>query len=350
MAQINKPDLYFNTLLRNGTGSSVTAITGVGFQPDWIWQKRRDDTSDHHLTDSVRGATKLLYSSSTSAEQTNSGFVQSIDSDGFTMGANDWPTSATVVAWNWLAGGTASSNTDGSITSNVSASTTSGFSIVSWTGSGADATVGHGLNSAPTIFIVKNIADVADWRVGQVLGGNIMTGGNGYYMELNDTKASTNPGSAVTWGSTPTAPTSSVFTVGSNNAHNGSSDAMIAYCFHSVKGYSKMGSYVGNGNADGTFVYTGMKPAFLLLKRTNAASQWRMYDNKRDTDNVVNHLLYPNGGDAEAFPSTACDFLSNGIKVRDSAGDINASGGTYIYMAFAENPLVAGNYVPTTAR
>ena len=353
---IDKPSDYFNPVLYTGN-ESTNAISGIGFQPDWVWLKAKDSGGvDHFLFDSVRGVQKNIHSNTTDAEVTTSNSLTAFDSDGFTLGSDAYVNGSGQphVSWNWKAGtaftNDASGTGIGSIDSAGSVNTDAGFSIVSWTGNGADATIAHGLSQAPTIYFVKNRADAADWRVGQVLGGNIMTGGNGYYMELNDTKASTNPGSATLWGSTPTAPTSSVFTVGSNNANNGSSDAMIAYCFHSVKGYSKMGSYVGNGNADGTFVYTGMKPAFLLLKRTNAASQWRMYDNKRDTDNVVNHLLYPNGGDAEAFPSTACDFLSNGIKVRDSAGDINASGGTYIYMAFAESPFTTSTGIPATAR
>ena len=353
---IDKPSDYFNTKLYTGN-SSTQSITGVGFQPDFVWTKGRSQARNGSAYDSVRGVGISIYTNSTIAEFANPTSLTSFDSDGFTLGGNsqsNW-SSSTYVAWNWKAGtaftNDASGTGIGSIDSAGSVNTDAGFSIVSWTGNGADATIAHGLSQAPTIYFVKNRADVADWRVGQVLGGNIMTGGNGYYMELNDTKASTNPGSAVTWGSTPTAPTSSVFTVGSNNAHNGSSDAMIAYCFHSVKGYSKMGSYVGNGNADGTFVYTGFKPAFVMTKRTDSADNWGLLDNKRDGYNLTNKALTPNGTGAEyTSNSPAGDFVANGFKIRQSDGVINASGGTYIYMAFAESPFTTSTGIPATAR
>ena len=348
---IKKPSDYFNTKLYTGTGSS-NSITGVGFEPDWVWIKEREDTVSSHATfDIVRGAEKRLLPNLTNAENTDAQTLSSFDSDGFTLGTQGGVNASgnTYASWNWLANGSGSANTDGSISSTVSANTTAGFSIVSWTGSGADATVGHGLNSAPTIYIVKNRTDVSDWRVGQVLtSSNNMTDGNGYYMELNDTKASSNPGSATTWGATPTAPTSSVFTVGSNNSHNGSGDDMIAYCFHSVQGYSKFGSYTGNANADGTFIYTGFKPAFFITKNTTTgASNWMMYDNKRDPDNQMAEYLYANTNGDSGTNAQGMDFLSNGIKMRNTFGDANSSD-TFIYMAFAEEPLVGDN--PATAR
>ena len=353
MAQINKPTDYFNTVLYTGNGSTQS-ITGVGFQPDWVWGKNRNTTNWHDLEDVVRGVTKRLSSNETDAEATETNNFTSFDSDGFSVGSgpNVNGSGNSIVVWNWLAGGTASSNTDGSITSSVSPNTTSGFSIVSWTGDGTDATIGHGLSSAPTIYFVKNRTDTADWRVGQVLtSSNNMTDGNGYYLELNDTKASTNPGSAVTWGATPTAPTSSVFTVGSNNAHNGSGDEMIAYCFHSVKGYSKMGSYTGNGSTDGTFVYTGFKPAFVMVKMTSSTGNWSMFDNKRSSFNVVDEMIKGNDSGAElANSSRKIDFNSSGFKIRANHADINTSGGTYIYMCFAETGLVGTNNIPATAR
>jgi len=345
---IDKPDLYFNTLLRNGTGSSVTAITGVGFQPDWIWQKRRDDTSDHHLTDSVRGATKLLYSSSTSAEQTNSGFVQSIDSDGFTMGANDWPTSATVVAWNWLAGGTASSNTDGSITSTVSANTTSGFSIVSYAGnSTSGATIGHGLGTAPSLIIIKSRTSSYNWAVYHSAVGSTK------YLRLNSTISATT--SSTRWNDT--TPTSSVFTLGNAVEVNESGGNYIAYCFAEKKGFSKFGSYVGNGNNDGPFCFTGFKPALVIKKRAEFGADyrgnWQIHDNKRGEyfpGNVVNNRIdhtnnAESGGDDLGF-----DFLSNGFKVRTGNVNYNPSGEKVIYIAFAESPFVTSTGIPTTAK
>ena len=354
---IKKPSDYFNTKLYSGNAnaesSTTQSITGVGFQPDFTWIKERSSTSSHVLTDAVRGATKKLDSNTTNEEQTKPQQLQSFNSDGFTVGDDGAinRNGDTYASWNWLGANGTASNSNGSITSTVSANTAAGFSIVSWTGSGADATVGHGLSSAPTIYIVKNRSDTSDWRVGQVLtSSNNMTNGNGYYMELNDTKASTNPGSADTWGATPTAPTSSVFTVGSNNAHNGSGDNMIAYCFHSVKGYSKMGSYTGNGNADGTFVYTGFSPAFILWKSSSNAEGWWIADNKRTIYNPTNNLLRPDTGDAELVGNAnlKLDFLSNGFKLRQTDGALNGSGLSYIYMAFAEEPLVGDN--PATAR
>ena len=338
---IIKPNTNFTPTIYSGT--SASHAVSVGFQPDLVWLKPRSVVDAHRLMNSVSGAGFYLMSNATNGESASGTRFTSFDTDGFTLGDADegWNESGqTYTSWNWLAGGTASSNTDGSITSSVSANTTSGFSIVTFTGTGANATVGHGLGTTPKLIFVKATSRVDSWRVYSESIGNTK------YLVLNETGASAT--NSTEWNNT--SPTSSVFTVGSSGNVNRSAETFIAYCFAEKQGFSKFGSYVGNGSADGTFAYTGFKPAFLLLKRTNAASQWRMYDNKRDTDNVVNHLLYPNGGDAEAFPSTACDFLSNGIKVRDSAGDINASGGTYIYMAFAENPLVASNYVPTTAR
>jgi hypothetical protein len=349
---IDLPTDYFNTVLYTGTGATLS-ITGVGFQPDFVWIKQRSGTRYHRTIDSVRGVNNELYPNGTDAESAEVSSLTSFNSDGFTIGSSAGvnENTYTFASWNWKANGAGVSNTEGSINSTVSASTTSGFSIVSWTGDGTNATVGHGLSQAPTIYIVKNRTDVTDWRVGQVLtSSNNMTDGNGYYMELNDTKASTNPGSAVTWGSPPTAPTSSVFTVGSNNAHNGSGDAMIAYCFHSVKGFSKFGSYTGNGSADGPFIYTGFKPAFVMFKNTSSALFWQIHDSARDPFNEVQKRLAPNSSDAEGSGSIPIDFLSNGIKLRTTATTWNESGSNLIYMAFAENPFVTSSGVPATAR
>ena len=349
---IDKSSDYFNTVLYSGSASTLS-VTGVGFQPDWIWIKRRNATANHKLTDSIMGA-GLALSITASAEVSQTG-IASFDSDGFTLGTGsaDHNTSGgTYASWNWLGSNTTASNTNGSITSTVSVNTTAGFSIVSWTGSGADATIGHGLSQAPTIFILKNRSDSFDWRIGQVLtSSNNMTDGNGYYMELNSTKASTNPGSATTWGATPTAPTSSVFTVGSANAHNASGDNMVAYCFHSVKGYSKMGTYTGNGSTNGTFVYTGFKPAFVIIKRTSGTSNWTLWDTTRQ-ENEINKPLWADLTNAEAAQTTVkLDLLSNGFKIRGTGTNVGLSGSTYIYMAFAENPFVTGAVkLPSTAR
>jgi len=349
---IDNPGSFFNTVLYTGNGSS-NAITGVGFQPDWVWLKNRSTNNSHQLYDAVRGTTKYLESDNADSEYTSSNGISAFGSDGFTIagnltGANN--SSNNFVSWNWLGANGTASNSNGNTASTVSANPTAGFSIVTWTGTGSDTTVGHGLSSAPEMYVVKNRSDSADWRVGQTVAGNTMTGGNGYYMEWNDDKASTNPGSATTWGSTPTAPTASVFTVGSNNAHNGSSDNMLAYCFHSVKGFSKIGSYIGNGNANGTFVYTGFKPAWVMGKATSREDVWWMYDNKRSTFNPMDDRLMTQANSAEG-EEWDIDYLSNGFKVRTTDAQSNGSGETYFYMAFAEAPFVTvGTKAAGTAR
>ena len=335
MAQINKPTDYFNTIL---TAGGAQSITGVGFQPDLVWNKRRDDTSDHHLNDAVRGATKLLYPNQTLAEQTNANFISSFDSDGFTTGSGYWTGGASIVAWNWLASNTTASNTDGSITSTVSANTTSGFSIVSFTGTGSNATVGHGLGAIPKIVIIKNRDRASGWHVGGDAIGSV-----NQYLNLNDTNAIDSAGTGFQSFSSTT------FGIGSDTDWNASGESIIAYCFSEKKGFSKFGSYTGNGSADGTFVYTGFKPAFVILKITNSTNNWHMYDNKRDTYNVADAVLYPNTSGAEGTDTTA-DFLSNGFKLRTSINFANGSGDSYIYMAFAENPFVTSGGIPTTAR
>ena len=335
---IDDPTLYFNTVLYTGTGATHN-ITGVGFQPDWVWIKNRSITANHHLFDIARGATKYLLTNVTNAEATDAQQLQSFDADGFTVGTNGNVNGSgnNIVAWNWLGANASSSNTDGSITSSVSANTTAGFSIVSYTGTGANATVGHGLGSALDMVIVKNRDDVANWKVWH----NYLSGTQ--VLELNNTDAVETP---AVWNST--IPTSSVFSVGTQNTVNGSGDNIIAYCFAEKKGYSKFGSYTGNGNADGTFVYTGFKPAFVITKKSSNTGNWLMYDNKRDSDNVVNATLNPNLSNAESSVDTM-DFTAQGFKLRRSL-DPNTSATTYIYMAFAENPFVSSTGIPTTAR
>ncbi len=353
MAQINKPDLYFNTKLYTGTGTDNTAITGVGFQPDFTWIKIRSIGYNHRLQDSVRGATKSLLSNTTSAEQTNTDGVLSFDSDGFSLG-NDVSNGSfnsngnTFVSWNWLGANGTSANTDGSITSSVSANTTSGFSIVSYTGTGANATVGHGLGSVPNVIIIKRLDQASNWCV-----YHSGLGGADHNLFLNTTSAIQTD--TAIWNNT--LPTTSVFSLGNNIDANGSGAGHIAYCFAEKQGYSKFGSYVGNGSTDGTFIYTGFKPAFVIYKGasgTGTTDNWEMIDNKR-TDgtlgNPKNEVLYPNLSNAEGVNATdRLDLLSNGFKMRTSGSDYNASGSTYIYMAFAEQPLVGTNNIPATAR
>jgi len=337
---LDKPTDYFNTKLYAGT-NTPQSITGVGFQPDWTWIKVRNVADNHFIYDSVRGATKFIHSDLTNAEGTLTNGLTSFDSDGFSLGDSGSTNNAsnTFVSWNWLASNTTASNTDGSITSTVSANTTSGFSIVSYTGTGSNATVGHGLGVIPKMVIVKRRDSAGDWTVYNEAIGNTN------FLRLNGTLASTSQ--ATYWNNT--SPTSSVFTIGSAGDVNTSSGTHIAYCFSEVKGFSKFGSYTGNGSTDGTFVYTGFKPAFVLQKRTDATSNWQIYDNKRDTFNVPDSYLLANESSAEGT-ATFFDFVSNGMKARASNNFMNQSGGSYIYMAFAENPFVTSSGIPTTAR
>jgi len=343
MAQIDKPNLHFNTVFYTGNNTSQS-VTGVGFQPDWVWLKERNGTEAHNLYDSVRGIYKRLSSNTTDAEYSSATQLTSFDSDGFSVGSSDAinDTGNTMVGWNWKAGGTASSNTDGSITSSVSASTTSGFSVVSYTGTGAVATVGHGLGVEPSMIIFKNRDTTNSWNVYHTALGN------GKFIRLNDTGAEGNTGRFNN-----TSPTSSVFSLGVNGATavNGDGNSIIAYCFANKAGFSKFGSYVGNGNADGTFIYTGFKPAFVIVKASSRTGRWRIYDNKINPFNVADTRLSAEGADAESTGTTnAIDIVSNGFKIRTSEGQFNGSGETNIYMCFAESPIVGSNSVPTTAR
>ena len=339
---IKKSTDYFNTKLYTGNGVDDRSITGVGFQPDFTWIKSRTTTDYHTLFDVVRGVGKRLFSNVTEAEDTTPDSLQAFESDGFEVGTNSGinGNNYNFASWNWLANGAGSANTDGSISSTVSASATSGFSVVSWTGTGSNATVGHGLGVAPKMIIIKNTIDAVAWEVGHDAIGWTKK------LRLNATDAE-----AVDSGAfNNTAPTSSVFSLGTNNTSNDSGDSMIAYCFAEKQGYSKFGSYVGNGSLDGTFIYTGFKPAWVMFKKTSAGADWFIMDNKRDLHNEMIRDLRPSNSDAENANTTYndCDFISNGIKIREDNGDFNESGGSYIYMAFAEQPLVGDN--PATAR
>ena len=335
---ITAPDDYFNTVLYTGNGTTQS-ITGVGFEPNFTWLKSRSSAVSHGLFDDVRGAGKALFSNATNAEYdygtTSSGELYQFTSDGFDLGSfgNFNVNSTTYASWNWLAGGTAVSNTDGSITSQVSANTDAGFSIVSWTATNGAATIGHGLNSAPEMIIVKNRDSVVNWTVYHASLGN--TGG----LVLNNTDAFA--ANINYWNNT--SPTSSVFSVGLYA--NYLTDAHIAYCFHSVESYSKCGSYTGNGSADGTFVHCGFRPAFVMVKSsTNATASWQIYDNTRNSYNVANNVLFPNLSNSEFTGSVVdVDFLSNGLKLRGTNTNINASGGTYIFLAFASAPFKSAN-------
>jgi hypothetical protein len=363
MAQINKPNEYFNTVTHTGDGTSPRTITGVNFQPDFTWIKRRDNSGANHIFyDSVRGAgsTKELSSNNTASEGSTAanayGYLSAFASDGFTVtdgtsgaGNADLYTNAsgaTFVSWNWLASNTTASNTNGSIASTVSANTTSGFSIVSYTGNGTGgATVGHGLGQKPACIIVKRRSDTMNWGV--------------YHQSLaSDEILQLDVTNAVYAGSgvfNATQPTASVFYLGSGTAiDNDSGSTYIAYCFAEKKGFSKFGSYTGNNSSDGTFVYTGFKPAFILVKTTNTTQWWTLLDNKRDTYNVATLGISPNSSNTESTFNTDrgnpnMDFVSNGFKIRTDNSGINGTN-SFIYMAFAENPLVGTNNIPATAR
>jgi len=332
----NSPADYFNTVLYTGNGSTNN-VTGVGFQPDFVWIKDRSYTYSHVLVDSVRGVAKKLYTNTTSAEVNDSTSLTNFNTDGFTVGSNVGVNKSgdAYVSWNWKAGGSGVSNTDGSITSTVSANTDAGFSIVSFNiQSSGSATVGHGLDSAPDMYIVKRRGSTSAWGVYH----KDLTSAS-YYLSLEGTHAQVN--NSTVWNST--APTSSVFSLGS--AWAVVSTTAIAYCFHSVEGFSKFGSYTGNGSTDGTFVYTGFRPAFIMIKRTNSTGNWPINDSARDPENADPHLfLYSNLANAEVSSNTAdVDLLSNGFKLRNTTTDQNANGSTYIYMAFAENPFKYAN-------
>ena len=340
MAIIDKPSDYFNTKLYTGNGSTQS-ITGVGFQPDWVWIKERNNAASHKLYDIVRGATEVLESDGSYGEGTDVNGLTAFDSNGFSLGSSGSNNGSgdTYASWNWKAGGTASSNTDGSITSNVSANTTSGFSIIEYTGTGSTGTIAHGLNSAPELVILRNREVASNWWVwGELLGNNQI-------MELDTTSAKYNPNGNY---HNDTMPTSSVISIGSDGQVSGSGQSHICYAFHSVKSFSKIGSYIGNGNADGTFVYTGFKPAFVINKRTDSTSGWDLFDNKRLGYNVANRLLAPNTSDQEAT-SDKIDLLSNGFKMGTTTGG-NYSGASYIYMAFASEPFTTSTGIPCTAR
>jgi hypothetical protein len=320
----------------NLTGQSIT--NAAAFKPDFVWIKSRSAATNNKLTDSVRGTTKAIISESTGTETTDITGLTAFNSNGFTVGAStDYNnTSATYVGWQWQAGqGSSSSNTSGDITSTVSVNATAGFSVVTYTGIGSgNYTVGHGLGVAPKMIIMKNRDRAIYWIVYHT------STGKDAFLRLNTTNASA--ASANIWGTAN--PTATVFGGAGTDTSNGfiSGEKIVAYCWAEIAGFSKFGSYTGNGSTDGTFVYTGFRPKYILLKRTDSTGSWGVWDTSRDTYNAVQYELVPNGADAESAIARM-DILSNGFKLRNTGIAFNASGGTYIYMAFAENPFKNAN-------
>ena len=344
---INKSTEHFNTKLFTGTGSAQS-ITGVGFQPDWVWSKGRNSTNNHTSFDAVRGTGKALYQNLTNAEENQAQGITAFGTDGFSVGtlADINNSGGNIVSWNWKAGGgQGSSNTDGSInTTYTSANTTAGFSISTYTGTGSSATIGHGLGVAPEFIIIKRTSATESWYVqATVLGYS-------KYLVLN-----TNAAQANTSGALISSVSSSTITVDGNSAINGSGQTYVMYAFASKTGYSKIGTYTGNGNANGAFIYTGFKPAWMMIKESsNAGNEWYISDGTRSPTNAGTasaKVLAASGNGAEESGQSynQFDILSNGYKVRGDDTRSNGSGRTYIYMAFGQS-LVGSNNVPCTAR
>ena len=345
---IDDPSVYFQTTLYTGNGGTQTITNGGNsdLKPDFVWGKSRNGGSEYHqLYDIVRGVTKVIFSTTEDAEETKATGLTAFNSDGFSVGADDGlnKNNSTQVAWQWKAGTSftndASGTSIGTIDSAGSVNQDAGFSIVKWVATGSNATIKHGLSTAPSMIILKTTSVQKNW----VVGHDGIGWGKNLWL---------NGGDAVNTGSTywnNTAPTNSVFSVGTAGDTNDSGETIIGYCFSEKQGYSKFGSHTGNGNADGTFIYTGFKPAFVLIKRTDGEAYWVIIDNKRDPFNVSGHRLFPNRSDAET-DETDIDFTAQGFKIRTTSATYNASGGSYIYMAFASNPFVTSTGVPATAR
>ena len=353
---INKQTDYFNTNLWTGNGADNRAITGVGFQPDWVWIKNRDSGSMwHQLQDAVRGSGKNIYSNRTNAESATTTALKSFDSDGFTIGTSTGvnENGSDTVSWSWKAG---NSNTSVSASGSGNgaynacthrANTTAGFSIVKYTGrnseisNGQHTRVTHGLGAKPHFIITKALSGTVNW----IVQGKDSNDAN---VHLNTDDAIS--GSEYIGDNRLSTLGTTYFNAGNDNMVNENGVEFISYVFTSIPGFSKFGTYTGNGSADGAFVYTGFKPAFFMTKRTDATGSWMMYDATRDPFNLTEKYLRADLSDAEATGSNnRIDILSNGIKLKATGSFENASGGTYIYMAFGQS-LVGSNNTPCTAR
>ena len=335
---VDDAGLFFNPLLYTGTGAEL-AITGVGFQPDLVWLKNRDATDEHNVINSVSGATKYLVPDAIDAEVTDAQNLKSFDSDGFTIGTSNTINTNTekFVSWNWKAGTTAVPS-GGSITpGSCSLTTTAGFGIFRYTGNAvAGANIAHGLGAAPTFMIFKNWQYTGTWSI--------------YHQGVGNTKAMVlNTNAAATTSDQyfdDTSPTTTLWYMGPHGSVNGSGDGLVSYIFTDIKGYSSFGKYWGNGNADGPFLYTGFKPAFVLIKAFSGTGFWQLIDNKRPGYNPESYALSPNSNDAENTSDDVADLLSNGFKLMSSSTYSNGDGTDYLFAAFAENPFVNSNGVP----
>ena len=346
MAYISfQPHDHFNNVLYTGS-NGANAITGVGFQPDWLWLKPRNYTDHHRIMDVLRGQ-NTIYSNRNVAQDANSSHFTSLDSDGFTLAGSDggWNSSSyNYVAWNWKAGGAGSSNSDGSITSTVSANTTAGFSIIKYVGTGSAATIPHGLGAAPELVLIKSLDQTRIWIVGMEALGNWNK-----YLALSATDAEQTSSTYF-----PSAPTSTLVNLGNGANVNNSSENYIAYCFKQKKGFSKFGSYLGLG-ASGNFIYCGFKPAFVIVKSIDVSANWVMTDNKFSFNGRGTHdsyVMFPSADNQET-DSYGLLLVSNGFQIRGSdstSATVNGSSAEYIYWAFAEEPTVSSNGVPATAK
>ena len=310
---ILKGNQYFDVVTRNGFGASGGSISSLQFQPDFNWSKARNAVSDHNLVDSVRGVSKFLSSNTTGAEGTSTTYLTAFNSNGYSLGSGDYATTTTVVDWLWKEGAT------------------QGFDILTYTGTGSNTTVAHSLGVAPRMMIVKRRNSTGDWLVWH---RNVADTGSDRVLFLNSTDAQT----AASTNFNSTFPTSSVFSVGTNAATNASGGTYVAYLFSEVAGFSRFGSYTGNGSTDGPFVFCGFRPRFFMWKRTDTTANWLILDTSRDLYNLSGNQLFPNLSNAE-FAGSIGDIISNGFKFRDSGASNNASGGTYIFAAFAEHPF-----------
>ena len=348
---IDDPSAHFQTMAYTGN-ASVRSLTNDGnsdLQPDLVWIKKRSATGNHQAYDSTRGVTAGIYPHLDNVEETLSNRVTSFDSDGFSTANEDANNDgATYVAWQWKAnGGTTASLSAGDITATSQVNTTAGFNILTYTGSGTiDDTIEHALGAVPDVMIFKSVSGSDEaWIV-----WHSAIGDNGYLI-LNTTAAK---GSAATWFLNDTAPTSTRITLGNGGTTNDASlsppNTYICYAWTEIQGYSKFGGYTGNGNADGPFIYTGFKPAWIMIKNLASGESWEMWDNARDPHNVLKKRLKADTNGAEHATGTFMDFVSNGVKHRNYSGGHNNNGESYIYMAFAENPFVTSGGVPCTAR